>query len=770
MATNSRSRATSAGGSPLEAGSDWTWWDEILVRAPGFAADGVLGLASTELARSADTRSPEFRERFDQEDAKLAVELRRIVSTDRFRAAVAWQNRHALATALDHLGEVPRDGRRRAKERAREQLAARYVQRYSVKNDSIGFFGPIGWARWDGASAATTFRSRPLIEHCRAYFEWWAVEATAQALGNVESVLHWLAPRRAPFLRVDGSEVVLPGLAPVYVDALSAEVLRRADGMLAARDLAGGLVGEGLAVSAEDVYSALRKLAAKRWVVWRLEPQTVPEAMRSLRDTLAALPGTTTSLQTLDALESAKDEAARAHEDSRRVCTALDLLDESFTTLTGTAPTRNAGQTYGGRTVAYLDCRRGLHLSFGADLLAALAPLGLVLSSARWTTYEIARRLRSLLDDAYAGVDRRKGQPPDLASVWFAALPLLHGPGARSIVADVRAELVGRWKRILGYPPDVRRVELPAASLADLVRDAFAAPHSGWTGARYVNVDVMLGASDVAAIREGRFTVVLGEVHLAFHAFRHRCFVSMHPDPQRLLGRLDCDLPEPRLLPLLPGDLPPRITTRTYPELARESDYHVALLASGALQSRSQVLESAELPVVRSDGGSLEIVVPGAGRFDVLDAFSELLTNLVFDQFACVAMDQAYTPRISLDRVVLAREAWRVRPEDLGFARLTDRAARFAAARAWAGDLGMPRVAFVRSPLEVKPFYVDFASPVFVDILAAAVRRVAAVSSEALTFTEMLPSFDELWLVDSSGTRYTSELRLVGFDKRPISV
>jgi hypothetical protein len=46
-----------------------------------------------------------------------------------------------------------------------------------------------------------------------------------------------------------------------------------------------------------------------------------------------------------------------------------------------------------------------------------------------------------------------------------------------------------------------------------------------------------------------------------------------------------------------------------------------------------------------------------------------------------------------------------------------------ATAQRWARAQGMPRYAFVKAPVEIKPFYVDFDSPIYVEILAKTVRR-----------------------------------------------
>ena len=74
---------------------------------------------------------------------------------------------------------------------------------------------------------------------------------------------------------------------------------------------------------------------------------------------------------------------------------------------------------------------------------------------------------------------------------------------------------------------------------------------------------------------------------------------------------------------------------------------------------------------------------------------------------------------------------------------------------------------FVKSPLETKPFYVDFTSPIFVELLATATRRATRAGADGqFSVTEMLPNTDEAWLADANGDRYAAEVRFVAFDTR----
>ena len=166
---------------------------------------------------------------------------------------------------------------------------------------------------------------------------------------------------------------------------------------------------------------------------------------------------------------------------------------------------------------------------------------------------------------------------------------------------------------------------------------------------------------------------------------------------------------------------------------------------------------------VEDRAGRLVAVLPDGVECDVLDAYGHALTDKIIDKFT-VRPAADHSPRITVDRVILARETWALAAggEDMGFAEEKNEARRFVRAGRWRRDRGLPRFVFVVSATEPRPFYVDFDSPVYVNIFAKAVRRLARQDPEAkMTISEMLPSPEQTWLTDDQGERYTSELRLV---------
>jgi hypothetical protein len=121
---------------------------------------------------------------------------------------------------------------------------------------------------------------------------------------------------------------------------------------------------------------------------------------------------------------------------------------------------------------------------------------------------------------------------------------------------------------------------------------------------------------------------------------------------------------------------------------------------------------------------------------------------------------------VLLDKLVIQRETWRVRPDELSFAFEKDESWRFLGARSWMNARAVPQRMFVKTVVEKKPFYLDLASPVLVEILCRTVRRQmdAGRLTDELIFSEMLPNLEHTWLQDASGASYTSELRLAVVD------
>jgi hypothetical protein len=643
----------------------------------------------------------------------------------------------------------------------------------------VGFFGPVGWARIEpGTGEPVTVRHGPTLARRTVYFESWAVQELATALVRREPGLRpWLVPRLLPFLAVDrragGDVLLLPLTPPTPLTADTARLLRGCDGTRPGGEIAAELVADPTTdfTDPEQVYAQLDRLRDERRITWSLEvPKEDLRPEAAVRARLATVPDAVLrgrALAALEALTTRRDAVAAAAGDPDRLAAALAELAAEFTRQTGRPATRRAGGVYAGRTLVYEDCRSGIEVRLSEDLLATLWPaLGLLLDSARWFTFAGAALFRRACQERYRELATRTGAAEvPFADFWLWANDLLFDPPEKLIAPVVRG-LRERWAALVDAPAGARRIRLAAADLRPAAAKSFACPAPGWPGAWQHSPDVMLAAAGPEALRRGEYTWVVGEVHPGVNTLRSALFVAQHPEPAELLAATAADLPAPRVVLAATdaeGGAPARLTDL----LVTGRDLRLVFgHDSGGLDPRGAVpiadcvlTEHAGRLVVRSRDGRLDRPLS--------DVVGEPLMVQLLQRFD-ILRPAAHQPRITVDRVVLARESWRLRAADLTFAATADEATRFAEVRRWQRGLGLPRFVFVKTPVETKPFYVDFASLAAVDGLARAVRRtLTGAGPEAeLRIGEMLPDPDQLWLTDAAGARYAAEFRLVAVDTR----
>ncbi len=754
---------------------DWRCWRQVLVRGSGFPANGVLRLADEGLAHKADSlanadRGSEvyraFREEFYDATVGLAIEMQSIDSQDDFLRAVTWQNHRLMDRAIrPFLRWDPVQDKRTFRHRQREELIANYWQRYCVKNDTIGFFGPSGWGELGDCERTRFAPGERMLRSSEVFFETWAIDRLAEVIEEIPHMREWLMPRRLSIIKLDGNALVEPVGRRTMLSPEQVAVLRSCDGTARTHDIA---IRADLDLPV--VQEILQDLQRRHWISWKLELPVSPWPERDLRrflDGVGDEKARHQALEWLDSLEAARDKL-RDSTSAGALADALTSMDELFERITGAASERNKGRTYGGRTLAYHDSSRDIDIVLGDDIVTATRPLRLLGRAARWYCSRLGEEARNALRDVYRRAIANHGRPVDLPTIWFASVRALY----RSIEASMRQidqEFTRKWAEIIPIPADMHEVCFHYDDLLPLVEEAFAAPGPGWAEARYFCPDVMVSATDLNALRGGDFTLVLGEVHMAINTMGRNCHVTQHPHKADLFSSVDEDFPEPRLLIVLPKDSPPELTVRAHPALIRDRDILVEVTHHTVAADRPRLVLSRDVEVVETEGRVMARLSSGE-VFDLLDLFAEMLTSMVASQFQLFA-DRPHTPRVKFDNLVVSRESWRFNPADLDFATEKDEAARFVRTREWAAALGIPRYVFVKSSAAEKPVYVDFASPFYVNALAKTVRRANAAErlpDKTITVSEMLPVHDDLWLADHEENRYTSEFRFTWVDDRPL--
>jgi hypothetical protein len=741
---------------------------------PQAVAERFPALAA--VCASVQAAHDDYRTEFTREAEELADQLCTLAQDDRFREAILWQNRKVVHTGLDPMRAHRNEGDpRNSRQRQQEQLLVAYLQRYTTKNDTIGFFGPVGWATLSLAHEGLIMRpGAQLLAERNLYFESWGIDALVAALAKDPRLEPWFLPRRAHTIDVDAGMLVTPNAPPVPLSRGDEALLRACDGDTTVREMAARITADpSLELRTEaDVLARLREFRDRTWIALTIAVPMEAHPDRTLARLLRRIDDEEVRAYALGALEEMQAARARVAAAAGRPAdldAALGALEETFTRLTGTAPTRSGGTTYGARTLVYEDCRRDLDLIIGRDVIEALTPpLELMLTSARWVTFETAARYASVFTTMYRELAQAAGSDTiPFAGFLDRVLGFVLGKRNEGPAFDVQTEFQRRWERLLDPPADRARVEYSTEQLRPLVEAAFGAPGPGWQFGRYHSPDVLIAAQSAEHVARGDYLLVLGELHTGTNTLGSPLFLDQHADGDVLRRAAAIDLPEPRLEPIVPKFFWPGQSARTLTTLVSPHDYRLELCPDPSGADPARVLPVSRLCVAQVGDHLVVRTRDGLLEFDLPTVMAQLMTWLVIAKFKLLP-PRPYYPRLTIDRVVISRESWSFAPKEMTFAFERDELTRFLGARRWVRQHHLPRDMFVRVPTEKKPFQVDFASPACVSILSKAVRLSAEDKSPTacVTLSEMLPAKHETWLIDREGHHYTAELRCVAVDQR----
>lgn len=730
---------------------DWSLWRLAAVRSAGMPISWLDAFAPPP----GEDGESEARCR-----ETSAAAVRGIVAQPPFLEAVTWQNPALIRNWMGSFAaDVVAGGAGRLSRRdQREAVVAFLAQRYCAKNETIGFFGPVAWARFTDDDTGIVTRGGGGLRSRTLFREQWAVDAVARTFAARPALAPHLIARRHPACSFDGGVLRRPRRPPQPLDGVEASVAAALTRPRRVGDLLAECGPPGSEPTAADALERLRSTGA---VLIGLPIPVGDRPEEALRAQLADIAdaGLRVGLITeVDRLDDAAAAVAASAGDASTLGTALDRLDTEFRSLTGSGGQRTKPDRELGRCIVYEDCRQDLDVDIGADLMDDLRhPLALLLDTARWFVSETGVEVEQDLAARERSLRVTSGRPVALCDLVMAAGDVLGGlPG--TAVDRVATDFTARWAELLatatGSP-----TRLDTSTLAPLARLLFPAGPVGWRAARQHSPDLML--------REragGRPQWVLGELHLALNTLENRAFVTQADERAELLAATAADFPDGRFVPVHPAGSP-EVTSRTYPPLAVDlPDLYRYWSWTGdeGHPAGQPVLPGAGM-VVEQDSGRL-VVRPADGGWQapLTEVLGEFLTALVASRFG-VRAPAAHQPRLLLDDVVIARETWHVPVADLLHSVGDDYRQRALCDRL--DELGMPRWVFARTADRLKPYLVDRNAPLSLRNLARGLRRGAVADPTAgITFTEMLPAPDELWLTGPTGGRHTSELRVVAHD------
>ena len=735
---------------PLPLTADWRLWPLVGLRSAGMPAHRVLGLADGgrrgDLSAVADFAADPW-----------------------FQEAVTWQNRDMVETWLAAYAQRLATGDDTLHRRSyRAGVIARYAQRYTTKNDTIGFFGPIGWARVapDRPHLVRVAGDGRLVRH-RAYFETRALHELALRWSEDRDLRRHLPPWRDPSTRLVGTRLLRPRRPPVSLSPDELAVLRRCDGRTTPAGILAALTAEEPQLGfthLSEVLSVLSVLARRSCIHWGLRLPVDDRAEQHLAEQVSAVPDAEVReeyLARLTRLTRLRQDVDAAAGDPPRLLTALRSINAAYTELTGTPADRPGRERGAGRGLLWTDALADWDATIGGRALADLAgPLELLLTVCRWLTWEVARGIEDVVRGRLAaGAD---GRAPFAVLVAELAPELTGGPNG--VLGRVLDRLHTAVAELLPPLPASGTLQLDVDELREAWVARFAAPAPGWEGARMHSPDVMLASPEADPGPDTAHQWVLNEIHVAVNTLDNRFFVTHQPRPgeiERLVARSTHGT---RYVPAVARNWPD-VTSRTYPPLTVDVPgkfVYWALEADDVLPLGVPRIPAAGLEVVRGEDGRPLVTDGAALRAPFTEFVGELLSFLVGNAFALFP-PLPHIPRVRFGRLVVQRETWHLPvaealtdvPRTGGEAEL----ARRLRAR------GIPRHLYVRLPDDPKPFFCDLHSTVLTRNLLRLLRRQRDHAA-LLRVQEMLPAFDQLWLKGAEGGRRTSEFRLVAVDDR----
>ena len=675
--------------------------------------------------------------------------LREVLAREPVQEAVFWSNPDVYANMLRPYlaGPKPLNARWR---RARRQLYT-YVQRLCAKNETVSFFGPMGYGRvvgdgpaptGTGAAGTGTGAEVPLPDpdgallrtglpvRRRVFLASWAAREIASAVARDPRLRTALPVRRTgfplPAEQGDVPDVIGPVVRVLDVAGRRGATLPRiaaesglgvrAAALVVQRLVAAGCAEFGLLPAPYDLYP-LDALLAGLGGLPGADAAAWAQRIRGLRDLLTDLEATAFP---------------------QRIAT-VERIEATFTELTGCPARRGAGAVYADRAVFYEECASPFEFRVGPQL------------AHRW-----AEGITAALE-----VSTAHGAQAQARAIREISEQL--GPGARLDLADYGERLREAFDRggtrfDAAHAP-VYPVQAAQERIEELLRAAERSP-----GDRYVLIDLCPVAGDVDDLPGAG--LVLSRCH--HHLLTDGWLATMDSGRDFGADAAAWVAGHPELVGVDVGRrnkgfyrFPGRRVPLRAPSTADADDPQV-------IWPRGLTVSTGE-PTGGSTGGSeptgLRCTDP-QGRDVAL--YLPLSDYVKYPPYAALSHPQVLhaafegevaSPAVEIDQVMYQRPRWTVEADRLAHAQPAGRflglrrmARRIAAGRAPDRDV---RFVFCRTGSQRKPYLIDLASVLAADLVGHLTADGGAVLAE-----QMVPGPDHLWLKDGEGHRYTSELRM----------
>lgn len=634
--------------------------------------------------------------------------------------------------------EAPRN----QKVKSAEHLVLSYVQRLAAKNDTIGEYGPTGWARVEARDGFSFVFGEPWIRERVTYLEKWVSDGFAAAISADADALPSLCPRRHPNLGFVQDRWIRMDLdRELELTPQQVQLLNRCDGSTRAEEL-------------DPTLEDLRGLQACGALVWEMEPPHVDahrfDAILEQLRTWESEPARSRWLPRAERLEQLRRKFHAAHDPELR----REAVREAELELHELGIQFDQDEM--GRNAISQDCRAELEMGIprGAadNLVSDIAPwLGLWRDTLRYASTRIAALLTERFRQAQPRGDRMP--LPRYLALWEADGRPLTERTLNLECKKVFAEVRTLFRNSLGSHSQPE-IELRPEDCA-LLSQHFDLPD--YEEQTLPSLDLQIAAPSTAAFERGEVTWVVSELH-AREAFFPHALMWAAPEPEAL-GRWVASAAQGPTCAF--GQRTWEVCNHVERSFPFRHASHAYVWAGVGKVSEGW----SQVPPWRVD------VVLGDRDVRLRDRETDADLGSLARQISVAQGPHPFffelgvhTPRFRIGSVVVQRRCWIVEYEALKA--LEEALGPRAAIEAFREDLGLPRFLFakplaskvhtlrgIRVASRLKPFLVDLESLLLTELFVTRLRR-----SGRMRLTEMLPAPDEL-VLERNGDHYTFELR-----------
>jgi len=664
-----------------------------------------------------------------------------------------------------------------------------YLQRICTKNDTNSHFGPFSTGQ---------VRDRDVnIDHYRAekgqrtsFYTHWAASQLAQQMSLDPALIGAIKPRRNPllFLHAEKQELRYLDLAynattepaikhdiyfspPITLTPVETRLIQACDGDKSVTALFSAWQQEYPDVTWEKFIQLLKSLQQR--AILHLAFEIPVGSQNTLRDLRKLLPENNQPWSgILEELEELLQQFSQAEDiDVRR--RLFTTLKTSFQNITGELPVRGMGQTYADRSVLFEECFLNCdELHIGGLVVKTIERdlslyYDLLLLAPRYRLNAERQLLSNWFETRFKTT---RSVPLEDFLVAFAADASILEPQYLAIDMEVHA-LMQRIEEAIVTPSSLTQKEI---QIDPLKMHALLAKYSSDIPA-VCNPDVMISAASYEAIQKGDFQVVVGDCHAAREILSHTSLTSFieqkFPDFIQDLMHL--------YRTIIEDDEVVVDIIRTHPEKTAAQAtlpcFDIELYGRSP-KPRSEVLSLQDITVCQTSKG-LRLYASRLQKFirPLSTGFGPPRnTRNPFNIFGfprhhsgLVLPGSRFThiPRISMNRVVIQREIWRVplhtftQPVSIGNFHLDNEdASNFLRTKQIQESYQLPRFVFAKISSEPKVVYVDFEAP----LLVRQLQRLIKHAEGYVEFSEMFPGPGQFWLTSSQG-HHTCELRCAVF-------